>query len=101
MRECCFVVERDAWLRGLISLVVDECHQLGFPYLEIEVVCVEFGCHIEVELECKFTLISLDVLQGFSFFLQMGFTLILATLNGLEEGLLGDVIGEDDCADDG
>nr|GEU47850.1 hypothetical protein [Tanacetum cinerariifolium] len=65
MRECCFVVERDAWLRG------------------------------------EFTLSSLDVLQGFSFFLQMGFTLILATLDGLDVGLLGDVIGEDDYHDDG
>ncbi|GJT35776.1 hypothetical protein Tco_0926195 [Tanacetum coccineum] len=65
MRECCFVVEIDAWLRG------------------------------------KFTLSPLDVLQGFSFFLQMGFTLILATLDGLDVGLLGDVIGEDDCDDDG
>ncbi|GJS43290.1 retrovirus-related pol polyprotein from transposon TNT 1-94 [Tanacetum coccineum] len=36
-----------------------------------------------------------------SFFLQMGFTLILATLDGLDVGLLGDVIGEDDCDDDG
>ncbi|GJS38964.1 hypothetical protein Tco_1300147 [Tanacetum coccineum] len=49
----------------------------------------------------KFTLSPLDVLQGFSFFLQMGFTLILATLDGLDVGLLGDVIGEDDCDDDG
>ncbi|GJS62874.1 hypothetical protein Tco_0677438 [Tanacetum coccineum] len=49
----------------------------------------------------EFTLSSLDVLQGFSFFLQMGFTLILATLDGLDVGLLGDVIGEDDCDDDG
>ncbi|GJX98316.1 hypothetical protein Tco_0355335, partial [Tanacetum coccineum] len=65
MRECCFVVERDAWLRG------------------------------------KFTLSPLDVLQGFSFFFQMGFTFILATLDGLDVGLLGDVIGEDDCDDDG
>ncbi|GJU21436.1 hypothetical protein Tco_1154778 [Tanacetum coccineum] len=73
----------------------------GFLYLEIEVVCVEFGCHFEVELECELTLSSLDVLQGFSFFLQMGFTLILATLDGLDVGLLGDVIGEDDCDDDG
>ncbi|GKA73866.1 ribonuclease H-like domain-containing protein [Tanacetum coccineum] len=53
----------------------------GFLYLEIEVVCVEFGCHFEVELEC--------------------FTLILVTLDGLDVGLLGDVIGEDDCDDDG
>ncbi|GJS20092.1 hypothetical protein Tco_0448724 [Tanacetum coccineum] len=73
----------------------------GFLYLEIEVVCVEFGCHFKVELECELTLSSLDVLQGFSFFLQMGFTLILATLDGLDVGLLGDVIGEDDCDDDG
>ncbi|GKA21575.1 hypothetical protein Tco_0701564 [Tanacetum coccineum] len=73
----------------------------GFLYLEIEVVCVEFGCHFDVELECEFTLSSLDVLQGFSFFLQIGFTLILATLNGLDVCLLGDVIGEDDCDDDG
>ncbi|GJX13949.1 hypothetical protein Tco_0205707 [Tanacetum coccineum] len=45
----------------------------------------------------EFTLSSLEVLQGFSFFLQMGFTLILATLDGLDVGLLEDVIGEDDC----
>ncbi|GJS68923.1 hypothetical protein Tco_0683488 [Tanacetum coccineum] len=52
-------------------------------------------------LKGELTLSSLDVLQGFSFFLQMGFTLILATLDGLDIGLLGDVIGEDDCDDDG
>ncbi|GKF88004.1 hypothetical protein Tco_0258881, partial [Tanacetum coccineum] len=49
----------------------------------------------------KFTLSPLDVLQWFSFFIQMGFTLILATLDGLDVGLLGDVVGEDDCDDDG
>ncbi|GJZ55259.1 hypothetical protein Tco_0610452 [Tanacetum coccineum] len=65
MRECCFVVERDAWLKG------------------------------------EFTLSSLDVLQEFSFFLQMGFTLILATIDGLDVGLLGDIIGEYDYVDDG
>ncbi|GJU43039.1 hypothetical protein Tco_1200305 [Tanacetum coccineum] len=70
---------------------------IGFLYLEMEVVCVEFGCHFEVEIEYEFTLSSLEVLQGFSFFLQMGFTLILATLDGLDVGLLEDVIGEDDC----
>ncbi|GKE46166.1 hypothetical protein Tco_1477424, partial [Tanacetum coccineum] len=37
----------------------------------------------------------------FIFFLQMGFTLILATLDGLDVVLLGDVISEDDCDDDG
>ncbi|GKA96704.1 hypothetical protein Tco_0818799 [Tanacetum coccineum] len=55
----------------------------------------------EPTVSCELTLSSLDVLQGFSFFLQMGFTLILATLDGLDVGLLGDVIGEDDCDDDG
>ncbi|GJX48933.1 hypothetical protein Tco_0275778 [Tanacetum coccineum] len=45
-------------------------------------------------------LITFDVLQRFGFFLQMGFTLILATLDGLDVGLLGDVIGGDDCDDD-
>ncbi|GKE99641.1 hypothetical protein Tco_0022992 [Tanacetum coccineum] len=49
----------------------------------------------------ELTLSSLDVLQEFSFFLQKGFTLILAILDGLDVGLLGDVIGEDDCDDDG
>ncbi|GJR05828.1 zf-CCHC domain-containing protein [Tanacetum coccineum] len=48
----------------------------------------------------EFALSTLDVLQRFSFFLQMGFTLILATLDGLNVGLLGDVIGGDDCDDD-
>ncbi|GJY61159.1 hypothetical protein Tco_0461816 [Tanacetum coccineum] len=43
----------------------------------------------------------LNVRIWFSFFLQMGFTLILATLDGLDVGLLGDVIGEDDCDDNG
>ncbi|GJV83952.1 hypothetical protein Tco_1523850, partial [Tanacetum coccineum] len=48
----------------------------------------------------EFALSTLDVLQRFGFF-SMGFTLILATLDGLDVGLLGDVIGEDDCDDDG
>ncbi|GKC77802.1 hypothetical protein Tco_1128576, partial [Tanacetum coccineum] len=48
----------------------------------------------------EFTLSSLEVLQGFSFFLLMGFTLILATFDGLDVGLLEDVIGEDECDDD-
>ncbi|GKB54693.1 hypothetical protein Tco_0905446 [Tanacetum coccineum] len=45
---------------------------------------------------------NLVVVEGlwFGFFLQMGFTLILATLDGLDVGLLGDVIGGDDCDDD-
>ncbi|GJU73246.1 retrovirus-related pol polyprotein from transposon TNT 1-94 [Tanacetum coccineum] len=46
-------------------------------------------------------LMSKGFTKEFSFILQMGFTLILATLDGLDVGLLGDVIGEDDCDDDG
>ncbi|GJZ46058.1 hypothetical protein Tco_0593654 [Tanacetum coccineum] len=63
----------------------------------VEVIAAGYDFYTAGEL----TLSSLDVLQGFSFFLQMGFTLILATLDGLDVGLLGDVIGEDDCDDDG
>ncbi|GJY08915.1 hypothetical protein Tco_0377100 [Tanacetum coccineum] len=57
----------------------------------------------EVEIEYKFTLSSLEVLQGFSFFLQMGFTLILATLDGLGCGfcermsLVRVTCDDDDC----
>ncbi|GKG12829.1 hypothetical protein Tco_0347066, partial [Tanacetum coccineum] len=43
---------------------------------------------------------TFEVLQMLGFFLQMGFTLILATLDGLDVGLLEDVISEDDCNDD-
>ncbi|GJV45479.1 ribonuclease H-like domain-containing protein [Tanacetum coccineum] len=53
------------------------------------------------EGECELTLSSLNVVQRFSFFLKIGFTLILATLDGLDVCLLKDVIGEDDCDDDG
>ncbi|GJW17534.1 hypothetical protein Tco_0024970 [Tanacetum coccineum] len=71
MMGCCFVVERDALLRGVS----------GFGIGEVE-------------------LSTFDVLQMFVFFLQMGFTLILATLDGLDVCLLGDVIGEDDGDED-
>ncbi|GJU26625.1 hypothetical protein Tco_1165246 [Tanacetum coccineum] len=40
---------------------------------------------------------TFELLQMLGFFLQIGFTLILDTLDGLDEGLLGDVIGEDEC----
>nr|GEW42024.1 hypothetical protein [Tanacetum cinerariifolium] len=66
----------------------------------------EFGAEAVIEgsdfgIVGELTLSSLNVLQGLSFFLQMGFTLILATFDGLDVGLLGDVIGENDCDDDG
>ncbi|GJV04287.1 hypothetical protein Tco_1337856 [Tanacetum coccineum] len=53
----------------------------GFLYLEIEVVCVEFGYHFEVELECE------QHEFGCHFEVEL-------------ECLLGDVIDEDDCDDD-
>nr|GEW90435.1 hypothetical protein [Tanacetum cinerariifolium] len=58
-----------------------------------ETTCGDVGVSL-MEGFGEFTLSSLDVLQGFSFFLQIGFILILATLDGLDVGLLGDVIGE-------
>ncbi|GJS91371.1 hypothetical protein Tco_0774007 [Tanacetum coccineum] len=71
MRNCCFVVvRRDAWLE--VS---------GFGMGEV-------------------VLSTFEELQMLGFFLQMGFILILATLDGLDVGLLGDVIGEDDCDED-
>nr|GEX69636.1 hypothetical protein [Tanacetum cinerariifolium] len=54
----------------------------------------------QVTHQGEFTLSSLDVLQGFIFFLQIGLTLILATFDSLDVGLLGDVFGEDDSDDD-
>ncbi|GJR02223.1 hypothetical protein Tco_0525207 [Tanacetum coccineum] len=79
----------------------------GDTVVDVELsLCKEFGCHFEVELELsgfgigEVALSTLDVLQRFGFFLQMGFTLILATLDGLDVGLLGDVTDEDDCDDD-
>ncbi|GJR15391.1 hypothetical protein Tco_0798043 [Tanacetum coccineum] len=58
------------------------------------------GCEQHLEMMWKFVhdvrICTFDVLQMFVFFLQMGFTLILATLDGLDVCLLGDVIGEDD-----
>ncbi|GKC68700.1 hypothetical protein Tco_1101298 [Tanacetum coccineum] len=79
MMGCCFVVERDALLRG----------EMGSGGCETSRGVSGFGIG-EVELS------TFDVLQMFVFFLQMGFTLILATLDGLDVCLLGDVIGEDD-----
>ncbi|GKF41764.1 hypothetical protein Tco_0125106 [Tanacetum coccineum] len=57
---------------------------------------------VKVSLMQGFVVLStFEELQMLGFFLQMGFTLILATLDGLDVGLLGDVIGEDDYDDDG
>ncbi|GJR81669.1 hypothetical protein Tco_0152454 [Tanacetum coccineum] len=65
---------------------------MGFNLVDVEGVC-GFGMG-EVVLS------TFEELQMLGFFLQMGFTLILATLDGLDVGLLGDVIGEDDCDED-
>ncbi|GJR88806.1 hypothetical protein Tco_0212817 [Tanacetum coccineum] len=46
-----------------------------------------------------FNLVDVDGVW-FGFFLEMAFTLILATLDGLDVGLLRDVIGGDDCDND-
>ncbi|GJU54720.1 hypothetical protein Tco_1228434 [Tanacetum coccineum] len=84
-------------LRDPIDIKVDIIHPepvavVVFPAAAVDLVMLDWG---------ELTLSSLDVLQGFSLFLHMGFTLILATLDGLDVGLLRDVIGEDDYDDDG
>ncbi|GJU87283.1 hypothetical protein Tco_1294829 [Tanacetum coccineum] len=91
----------------------------GFLYLEIEVVCVEFGCYFEVELECEqYDLVMLDwgdcflemvhdelvsvlvlenCIEQFDMFQRIGYFLqrvshsFLSTLNGFGCGLIGDV----------
>ncbi|GKC41516.1 hypothetical protein Tco_1059238 [Tanacetum coccineum] len=77
--------------RKELFLVVDATWAI--PTMSFNLVNVEgvngFGIG-EVELS------TFDVLQIFVLFLQMGFTLILATLDGLDVCLLGDIIGEDD-----
>ncbi|GJW08409.1 hypothetical protein Tco_1570832 [Tanacetum coccineum] len=88
MMGCCFVVERDALLRVWVSCGL--MGEMGSRGCETSRGVSGFGIG-EVELS------TFDVLQMFVFFLQMGFTLILATLDGLDVCLLGDVIGEDDC----
>ncbi|GJR36396.1 hypothetical protein Tco_1212080 [Tanacetum coccineum] len=76
---------------------VDGVGMFGDKVIRNVLCCVERDAWLRGEL----TLSSLDVLQGFSFFLQIGFILILATLDGLDVCLLGDVIDEDDCDDGG
>ncbi|GJY04556.1 hypothetical protein Tco_0370496 [Tanacetum coccineum] len=52
---------------------------------------------VKVSLMQGFVVLStFEELQMLRFFLKMGFTLILATLDVLDVGLLGDVIGEDE-----
>ncbi|GJT15621.1 zf-CCHC domain-containing protein [Tanacetum coccineum] len=96
MRKCCFVVEIDAWLRAMFDLMgemeVEDVRTImvmgSCPYVRF--VMLDWGdCFLEMVHD-----------EEFGFFLQMGFTLILATLDGLDVGLLGDVIGGDDCDDD-
>ncbi|GJS77523.1 hypothetical protein Tco_0727404 [Tanacetum coccineum] len=65
---------------------------MGFNLVDVKSVLEVNGFGIgEVELS------TFEELQMFGFFLQIGFTLILATLDGLDVCLLGDVISEDDC----
>ncbi|GJZ55398.1 hypothetical protein Tco_0610591 [Tanacetum coccineum] len=80
------------WLVCCMSLVVlkVELEQFSLMRSDWVLVLVKFVCIEHI----------LKWLQRFGFFLQMGFTLILATLDGLDVGLLGDVIGGDDCDDD-
>ncbi|GJV80331.1 hypothetical protein Tco_1516201 [Tanacetum coccineum] len=61
-----------------------------------------FSCDGSLRGDCglgfgvgKLTSTSLEELQWFNFFLHMGLTDILATLQGLGEGLRGEDIGED------
>ncbi|GJQ96873.1 hypothetical protein Tco_0008012 [Tanacetum coccineum] len=81
------------WLLGIIRLFLGEDATRAIPNMGFNLVHVESVWLSLLGDGGKFTLSPLDVLQGFSFFLQMGFTLILATLDGLDVGLLGDVIG--------
>ncbi|GJQ93150.1 hypothetical protein Tco_0004289 [Tanacetum coccineum] len=74
--------------------------ETGFLYLEIEVVCVEFGCYIEVELECEELMGEMGT-GGCLVSYFYGFHTYLATLRGFRCGLLGDVIDGMVCdADD-
>ncbi|GJT84285.1 hypothetical protein Tco_1058627 [Tanacetum coccineum] len=75
----------------------------GDPLSPFLFILVMEALHVVVEdaIKGELTLFSLDVSQVFNFFLQIGLTLIFATLEDLDLGLLGDVISEDDCGDDG
>nr|GEV21555.1 hypothetical protein [Tanacetum cinerariifolium] len=86
-------VERSKDLLGLIH--TDVCG----PFRTVSRQGASYFITFIDDFSRELTLSSLDVLQGLSFFLQMVFTLILATLDGLDVGLLGDVIGENDCDD--
>ncbi|GJT65654.1 hypothetical protein Tco_1017134 [Tanacetum coccineum] len=77
------------WSGGVVEGITLDLRWRLWPSKEILNLCGEL------------TLFSLDVSQVFNFFLQIGLTLIFATLEDLDLGLLGDVISEDDCGDDG
>ncbi|GJY08963.1 hypothetical protein Tco_0377148 [Tanacetum coccineum] len=99
--------KRDAEEELLMMIIVPEqgmnveALQTKYPIIDWEIYTEGARKYWKIIRVGEFTLSSSDMLKGFSFFLQMGFTLILATLDGLDVGLLGDVIGEDDCYDDG
>ncbi|GJT23513.1 hypothetical protein Tco_0893450 [Tanacetum coccineum] len=69
---------RDDWLRKLKQIDDEREGRKG----------VDYRCHGTKSLIDEFTLSSLEVL------------LILATFDGLDVGLLEDIIDEDDCDDD-
>ncbi|GJZ62838.1 hypothetical protein Tco_0619259 [Tanacetum coccineum] len=70
------------------------------PPIELENQDTQYYMEDPEQAFVEYTSSRTDEACRFGFFLQMGFTLILATLDGLDVGLLGDVIGGDDCDDD-
>ncbi|GJT91633.1 reverse transcriptase domain-containing protein [Tanacetum coccineum] len=88
--------ESKTWLDELNEGTIETWDELRTAFIS------QFCLESKVMRNCCFVVVGRDAwLGGLSFFLQMGFTLILATLDGLDMGLLGGVIGEDDCDDDG
>ncbi|GJZ20175.1 hypothetical protein Tco_0556765 [Tanacetum coccineum] len=91
------IVVKKKWGYGFLTSIIvrrSDDKEYEFSYADLPRLRVSgFGMG-EVVLS------TFEELQMLGFFLQMGFTLILATLDGLDVGLLGDVNGEDDCDED-
>ncbi|GJV39827.1 hypothetical protein Tco_1418267 [Tanacetum coccineum] len=82
-------------------------HTVVSPWWGVTKVVGGFSCDDSLRGDCglsigvgKLTSTSLEELQWFNFFLHMGLTDILATFEGLDMGLRGDVIGEDEMSYD-